>query len=166
MRLWAGAQTLGHLKETRAAYVLGLVSETGSVSRKCRFSKADLNHQGSFFLPLPLSGAEVSCCSRSQFREWRIDITLCSAGDHRPADLCPNRSLSGQTPSRFPDPHMVLALAISAETVQLPLLLVQPSLVTVYGVTQPAFRYGTAFPRGVATLHLRDASKLSKTSCF
>lgn len=41
------------LKEARAAVdVLGLVSETGGVSRKCRFSKADLRHQGSFFLTL------------------------------------------------------------------------------------------------------------------
>lgn len=61
---------------------------------------------------------------------------------------------------------MVLALAISAETVQLPLLLVQPSLVTVYGVTQPAFPNGTVFPRGVATLHLGDTSKFSKNILF
>lgn len=49
-----------HLKEARAAMeVLGLVSETGSVSRKCRFSKADLKHQGLFFLTL----ASVWCRS-------------------------------------------------------------------------------------------------------
>lgn len=55
-----------HLKEARAAVeVLGLVSETGGVSRKCGFSKADLRHQGSFFLTLASGAYSVSCCPRS-----------------------------------------------------------------------------------------------------
>jgi hypothetical protein len=60
---------------------------------------------------------------------------------------------------------MVLAFVISAETVQLPLLLVQPSLVTVYGVTQPLFLNGS-LSKGCCHFALGRHSQVLKNILF